>query len=358
MSSNEPRAHHLFGRLREYCDVLDHVDFDDIDPLTRYGAAALSFRRPRLSWWRAYQMHALMQRRRRRVLQSALRARRDTLDALLMWGSWFHPTKGMAGTAPPFFQYIDESLAPPAPHADRVHRESFRLQAETYADCAGIFCMSRWARDRTLAAHPDCAERLHVVGWGPCGVDLSNERIPDDVRTPTVLHVSNNFTRKGVDFLIQTAERVRAWRPEVEFVVIGQDENFDTSAGRGKVRFVGQITERAELAKYFRAASVFFLPQRFDRSPHVLVEAMSAGLPLVTSAQGGCIEMVQDRGTGFMAPVGDVEGYAKAIGILLAEPALRAEMGAAALRLMRRDYTWDAVASNIVGLMRHHLGRA
>ena len=350
LSSNDLRANHLFGRLKNYCDIIGHVDFDDIDPLTRCGAAALTFRRSRIAWWRAYQMHSLMQRRRRRVVQRALLSQPIPVDALLMWGSWFHPTKG-SGLTTPFFQYIDESLEAPSADANRVQRESFRLQAEAYSECSAIFCMSRWARDQAIASHPGCAERLHVVGWGPCGVDLSNEEIPEDVRQPIVLHVSNDFTRKGVDFLIQTAELVRSRLPAARFVVVGRDNSFDTRAVSETVSFVGRISNRDELSRYFRAASVFLLPHRFDRSPHVLVEAMSAGLPLVASAQGGAIELIENVGTGFLVPVGDVEGYADAIERLLVDRAKRAQMGAAARQLMRRSYTWDRVARNMVELM-------
>lgn len=355
LSSNEPRARHLFARLEQRCTVIGHADFDQIDPLTRYGAAALSFRRPRAAWWRAYQMHPLLQARRRRVLQAALRRRREPVDALLMWGSWFHPTAG--GAAVPFFQYIDQSLAAPAADADRVERESFRLQAATYADCAGILCMSKWARDETLAAHPGTAGRLHVVGWGPCGVDLSDEVIPEEGRRPMVLHVSNDFTRKGVDFLIRTAELVRRERPAAEFVVVGQDDRFAAGEVGEGVRFVGRRTGD-ELAACFREASVFLLPHRFDRSPHVLVEAMSAGLPIVASAQGGAVELVEGAETGWLVPVGDVEGYARAVSRLLGEPALRARMGEAARQRMRRDYTWDRVAENIVRIMTPRLAPA
>lgn len=360
-SSNDARARFLFAALSRYVEVIGHEDFDDIDPLTKYTAAALSFRTPRISWWRTYQMHPLLQRRRRLVLQKAMRRYHGQIDALLVWGSWFHPTKGW-GRSVPFFQYIDESVAPVAAASkgmipDFTHRMSFQMQADTYASCSGILCMSEWARSQTLAGHPRCDEKLHVVGWGPCGVDLSEEEIEESARRPMVLHVSNDFKRKGVDFLIQTAEIVRSQLPEVEFVVIGRAGQFDTHVGGDAVRFIGPINDRQELSRYFREASLFFLPHRFDRSPHVLVEAMSAGLPIVTSQQGGCIELVQGHDTGWLIPIGDVPGYARAIETLLKDGALRARMGTAARNLMRRKYTWDRVAQEIVRTMTCRIER-
>jgi glycosyltransferase involved in cell wall biosynthesis len=359
LSSNEPRARSLFAELGRYFQVVGHEDFDEIDPVTKYTAAALSFRRPRRSWWLAYQMHPLLQRRRRAVLQKKMRRYDGQIDALLMWGSWFHPTKG-AERSVPFFQYIDESLSPPAAGTgipDFTYRRSFRLQGEAYADCSGIFCMSAWARDQTLAGFPECADKLHVVGWGPCGVDLSDENIDETTRRPIVLHVSNDFERKGVDFLVRTAEIVRSTLPQAEFIVIGRPGQFDVGVGGEAVRFLGPINDKQELSRYFREASLFFLPHRYDRSPHVLVEAMSAGLPLVASRQGGCIELIENQGTGWLIPIGDVQGYARAISMLLTDARMRTRMGAAARDLMRRKYNWDRVAQEIAAVMRRRLGK-
>lgn len=358
VSSNDARSRSLFAELDRHIEVLGHENFDDIDPVTKYAAAALSFRVPRRAWWLAYQMQPLVQHRRRRVLQGKMRQYNGRLDALLMWGSWFHPMKGMRHRIP-FFQYIDQSSYAPTSRFDLSYRASFRMQTETYADCAGIFCMSTWARDQTLEAFPGCADKVHVVGWGPDGVDLSDEHIDESARRPIVLHVSNDFERKGVDFLVRTAAIVREAVPQAEFIVIGRPGKSYAGEGGEGVRFLGPIYDKQELSRYFREASLFFLPHRFDRSPHVAVEAMSAGLPLVASRQGGCIELVEGRGTGWLVPVGDVQGYADAITALLTNIDLRARMGTAGRSLMRRQYNWGSVAQKITRAMRHYLdGRA
>src|SRR5207302_270534 len=87
------------------------------------------------------------------------------------------------------------------------------------------------------------------------------------------------------------------------------------------------------------------------RSPHVLVEAMSASLPLVTSSQGGPIEVINQRGTGYAVPVGDIEGYASAIVEVLTDSNRQRAMGAAGLRLMREKYRWSVVADRIQDLI-------
>ena len=355
VSANDDRARYLFDELRRQAAVVADVPFDQIDPLTRYTAAALSFRPNRGEWWVTYQMHPLVERRRRKVLQQGLRRVGGAIDGLVMWGSWFHPRLHQLGGGTPFVNYIDQSMSlepvlgePSEGYVNR--RVAHRLQAATYRDSAAILCMSRWARDQTLLAHPSLPEeKVHVAGWGPCGVDLSAETLPWSDREPLVLHVSNDFHRKGLDFLVETAGIVRQRVPGAKFVVIGADyggmKDIPTAEG---VTFTGRISDRAVLADYFRRASVFFLPHRFDRSPHVLVEAMSAGIPIVTSAQGGPVELTGSNGGGFALPIGDIAGYAAAITQLLANAPLAAEIGERGRRLMRRSYTWSAVATRIL----------
>ena len=302
-------------------------------------------------------MHGLMQRRRRTVLQRGLRALTRPADALLMWGSWFHPMLGAGSGAIPFFNYIDQSrsLAPLEGEARAAllrRRRSHELQAITYRDSGRIFCMSHWARMQTLESHRVDSAKVEAVGWGPCGIDLSAEEIARrDAEAPIILHVSNDFKRKGVDFLVAVAERMQTTHPTARFVVVGRDVSQLRLDAPGNVELRGPIYDRAALSDLFRRAAVFFLPHRFDRSPHVLVEAMSAGLPFVASAQGGPMELVESGASGVCVPVGDVEGYTAALRAYLDNPARAAEVGRSGKQLMLARYNWPSVAQRILTLI-------
>lgn len=358
LAANEPRANYLFNMLHNNCNVLGKHNFDQIDLMTKSLAALLSFKLPMKEWWGNYQMHPLVQRRRRNVLRGAMAPYRGRVDALLMWGSWFHPNKGVNERQVPCFHYIDQSrslrpvLGEPQT-SERGRRASYILQAETYANSCGIFCMSQWARDQTLASHDIPLDKIHVVGWGPCGVDLSEETITS--RKPIVLHVSNDFYRKGLDYLIETAEIVKKLAPQATFLVIGKDEKFKPSKIPNNVKFLGPIYDQKILENFFREASAFFLPYRFDRNPHVLIEAMSAALPLVVSEQGGGIELIRGKNTGYLVPIGDIKGYAEAIATLITNRSLRDSMGEACLSLMREQYNWNTIARKIVTLMEEKI---
>lgn len=360
LTGNEPRQQYLFKALEAVAEVKASVPFDDIDPVTKYLAAALSFDWPKTEWWGNYQMHPLLQQRRRKVLQQGLAKLPEKPDALLMWGSWFQPFLAGDKLAVPYFCYIDQSRSLDVLPGERKaaisrRRKSHELQARTYDAAGAIFCMSEWARQQTLEAHTVAPEKVITVGWGPCGMDLSNEDPSTMQREPLVLHVSNDFYRKGVDYLIETAKVVRKAIPNARFVVIGQDSGGMTINNDAGVEFLGRIADKKVLGDYFRKASLFFLPHRFDRSPHVLAESMSAGLPIVASAQGGAIEVIQGQDNGFLCQSGNIGEYSDAIISLLRDDGLRNRMGHNGQQLMKRKYNWASIARNMIELMAARL---
>ena len=360
LTGNEPRQRYLFEELTHVADIKAIVPFDDIDPLTKTLAAGLSFSWPRLEWWENYYMHPLMQRRRRNVLRKGIAPFLGDIDALLMWGSWFQPFLGRDSEIPSF-HYIDQShsLANlPGERRGRFARrkKAHALQSKCYAAARGIFCMSEWARDQTLDSHAVRREKVTAVGWGPCAVDLSNEELGSTERDPVVLHVSNDFYRKGIDFLMDTAERVCQVIPKARFVVVGRDSSGFPVPATGRVEFLGPVYDKVTLAELFRKASIFFLPHRFDRSPHVLVEAMSASLPLVASSQGGAVEVIDGKDTGFLCEPGAVDQYAEAIITLLRDTDLKQRMGSNGRNLMRQHYNWPTIAQRIANLIENAVG--
>jgi glycosyltransferase involved in cell wall biosynthesis len=351
LTGNEPRQRYLFEELGRAADVKALVGFDQIDPLTKFAAACLSFSWPRSEWWENYHMHPLVQARRRKVLMAGMRPYQGEIDALLMWGSWFQPFPADA-IAVPYFHYIDQSHSLenlPGERQGRFarRRRAHRLQGECYAASSAIFCMSEWARRQTLDAHKVAEDKVIAVGWGPCAVDLSAEPVNDALREPIVLHISNDFYRKGIDYLIQTAAKVRSAIPNARFLVVGRDSSGFNVPASSDVEILGPIYDKPKLADLFRRASAFFLPHRFDRSPHVLVEAMSAGLPLVASAQGGAIEVISGRDTGFLCASGSIDEYASALIALLRDADLRSRMGANGVALMKERYNWPTIARRI-----------
>jgi glycosyltransferase involved in cell wall biosynthesis len=97
----------------------------------------------------------------------------------------------------------------------------------------------------------------------------------------------------------------------------------------GRVRFLGALG-RDDVLGIFHAADAVLLSSRWENFPHVVVEALAVGTPVVATAVGGVGEVLRDGENGLLVPAGDPEALAGAIRRLLDDEALRARLAAAA----------------------------
>ncbi len=113
-----------------------------------------------------------------------------------------------------------------------------------------------------------------------------------------------------------------------------------------------------QIQDYFRAADMYVMPSIREGMPIALLEAMACGLACVASRLPGATDtMVEDGVSGRLVAPGDVDGFATAIGSLLADPATAARMGIAARRIVEDRYTMERVADMWLDAYNEVLGR-
>lgn len=124
---------------------------------------------------------------------------------------------------------------------------------------------------------------------------------------------------------------------------------------RARVSFLGVV--RGDLkARWLAAADALVAPSivlpsgRTEGAPTAVIEAMSAGVPVIASDAGGLPELVGHAEGGWIAPGARVDRLRDAIGRLASDPALRARLAAGA-RQRARGASWDAVAPRIDALL-------
>ena len=110
-----------------------------------------------------------------------------------------------------------------------------------------------------------------------------------------------------------------------------------------------------ELGPWYERAAVVVAPSRREGYGVVVREAMAWGRPVVASAVGGLLDAVEDEVTGLRVAPGDVPALRAALERLLAEPGLRARLGAAAREKAQRELSFDAAADAMVAAYRDAL---
>jgi UDP-glucose:(heptosyl)LPS alpha-1,3-glucosyltransferase len=165
--------------------------------------------------------------------------------------------------------------------------------------------------------------------------------------------VGSGFERKGVGPFLHALARRRdpAWG-----IVVGKDKHA-RRYGRlsvrlgvaARVRFVGGVSD---VRPFLAAADAFVLPTLYDPFPNAALEAMAAGLPVVTSTHCGAAEILAEGETGFVRDALDVGGLAECLDRL--DPASARRMGGAA-REAAAAFTPEAMGRQYLDLYRRLL---
>jgi glycosyltransferase involved in cell wall biosynthesis len=170
-----------------------------------------------------------------------------------------------------------------------------------------------------------------------------------------VLSVGRLSPEKGFEDLIASARIVRAQFPSVRFLVVGKGpleasirKRIAVAGLEGHVELLGYIGNRAELAALFRRATLFVHPALHEGMPTVLLEAMACGRPVITTAVSGALEVIEQDRNGLLVPPREPTLMAEAIMRLLANGALREQLGRAARRTVEDKYSWKRVGQEYI----------
>jgi rhamnosyl/mannosyltransferase len=162
-------------------------------------------------------------------------------------------------------------------------------------------------------------------------------------REPFVLFAGRHVGYKGVDVLLRALAR-----SAVRAVIVGDGpkrgewEQLSRQLGLdGRVMFTGEVAD-AELQRLMHECAALILPSvtQAEAFGYVQLEAMAAGKPVIsTDVPSGVSWVNQDQRTGLVVPAGDCDALRAAIDRLLADPPLRAQLGAAGRARVEDEFT-------------------
>jgi N-acetyl-alpha-D-glucosaminyl L-malate synthase BshA len=201
----------------------------------------------------------------------------------------------------------------------------------------GLTAVSRFLQTETLTTFGCTACRIEVI---PNFVDpnvydrsrytsILDEQVNSDTRV--LMHISNFRPVKRVRDVVRVFARVAREIPSVLVMVGDGPDRVDAEAEvrelgvQEKVFFLGKIDAVAPL---LAGADLFLLPSDSESFGLSALEALASGVPVIGTKAGGLPEVVRDNETGFLCPVGDIDG-----------------MSGAALGLLRDRERWNAMST-------------
>ncbi|MFW2454384.1 glycosyltransferase [Methyloversatilis discipulorum] len=178
--------------------------------------------------------------------------------------------------------------------------------------------------------------------------------LPDGV--PVLVVVAQLIPRKGHRFLLQAMPRILAGHPDTQVLFVGKGEEDATLrsevARMGLQHCVLFLGYRQDIGDILRASDVLVHPATMEGFANVAMQAMAAGIPVVSSAVGGMPESVRDGVSGLLVPPCDPDALAGALLRLLADPALRAQFGRQGKDIVEREFTIDAMVEGNLAVYR------
>jgi glycosyltransferase involved in cell wall biosynthesis len=229
----------------------------------------------------------------------------------------------------------------------RVLRE---LEAYTIRAADALICPSRYLAREAERLFGLLPETVMVTPY-PLGDAPALSRPPSVWSRDRICYVGRLELRKGVLEWVDAGVTVAQRRRSVEFEFIGSDTSLDGEAGasvqaalvrripralRKRFRFRGSQSKEG-LRRILSAASAAVVPSRWENLPYTCIEAMSTGMPVLVSPNGGMAELVSDGRSGWVARDASPGALAVALERFLdTPPEQRATMGHEAEAAVRR----------------------
>jgi glycosyltransferase involved in cell wall biosynthesis len=196
--------------------------------------------------------------------------------------------------------------------------------------------------EQVFAAHGYRARVIHNA------IDTSRYRYrPRTPLRPHFLSVRNFEAHYGVDQILVAFALIKTTFPEATLTVAGvgsqrqELHRLSQALKLADVQFLGRVEPEAMPALY-DSADVFLNSSFIDNQPLSLLEAMAAGLPIVTTGVGDIVHMMGNGAHGTLVPTGDPAAIAKAAMLLLEQPE-RALLMAQRAKQALTQYAWPTV---------------
>jgi glycosyltransferase involved in cell wall biosynthesis len=236
-----------------------------------------------------------------------------------------------------------------------------------------VLCNSESLRRRAIALGLTDAQHSLVLGHGSSnGVEVSLfVSSPELLRqaaelrkyleipsgAPVIGFVGRLTRDKGILELVQAFDILRARRPELRLLLVGDREQGDPLPAGVQERLerdpqivcTGWV---ADPAPYYPLMSVYCLPTHREGFPNSVLEAHASGLAVVTTTATGAVDAVEDGVTGLLVPPANAAVLAQALERLLADRPWAARMGAAGRERVARGFQPVAIWEALVALYR------
>ena len=183
-----------------------------------------------------------------------------------------------------------------------------------------------------------------------------------DILVCTVAQVCH---RKGTDIVIETAKRIVSSNAKVHFLLVGPDGHGESEYADecrkntleyGIDKNVHFLGSRSDIPDVLKSVDIMFLPTRYEPFGMVITEAMAANVPVVASAVGGILEIINKPNIGVLLEDINVDKACEALQPLLESSELRTKIGQNGCNSLLGRLDKQAIGSRLMSIYDELLG--
>ena len=236
---------------------------------------------------------------------------------------------------------------------DDVPGQHLPLKME-HAD--SVVCISQFAKGQLMRiSHPDHWSKFQVCRLGVDPVQFSYSVRDAEKSTVELLCIGRLSSAKGQVLLVQACARLRDEGLNFSLTLVGDGPDrtrIEQSIAQLQlgdcIHLTGALNQVAVKAHFLRA-DIFVLPSLAEGIPVVLMEAMSSGVPCVSTPVNGIPELIEHDKTGLLATPGDVDSLTFQLRRLIQQPALRCALAEAAYAKVLADFDLNRNVASLSG---------
>lgn len=173
---------------------------------------------------------------------------------------------------------------------------------------------------------------------------------------PLVGYIGRLSPEKGPEVFIQVAGKALKKQANCHFVLVGEgpmreklENDIDNLGLRNCIHFAGL---QSDMSRVYSSLDLAVSTSYSEGMPLAIIEAMASGIPVVATNVGGVNDIVEVGGTGLLHSVGDPDGLANSIAILMSDEPMRKAMGKSARKRVEEKFELRDSVSQTSELLR------
>lgn len=194
------------------------------------------------------------------------------------------------------------------------------------------------------------------------GIDPSVHEVRVTREPGLIVTVARLVAWKGIDHLIEAIGLLAQRGSRARLLVLGDGPDLRrlqaaASLIPGRITFAGHV-DRGEVRRQLARASSFVLASAYEGLPHVVLEAMVEGCPVIVAGAGGTVEVVRSEVDGLVVPYGDPQALADALSRVLEDQDFAARLSSAGGRRVREAFSWRSTSDAAITLLEEVAARS